>query len=100
MRERQSLIPNYLLIVHNGKWGAYNFLRVDQRLNTFAEKNVREGMLIFETLRVHLDISLSWRTLLIYMTIAHIPMWGVWSYVLGQESGREQGNPYRPQMGA
>jgi hypothetical protein len=43
------MVPNSLLVVHDGKWMhniPYPLLRVGLRLNTFAGRNVWEGKLV------------------------------------------------------
>ena len=82
------------------KMDAYQLLRVDQRLNTFCRKEClgREAYWLNLPQSPSRYLISMKNSVLIYVTIGHTPLWGVWLCVLDQESGGEQGDAYCPQI--
>jgi hypothetical protein len=91
-----------ILFIDCSSWklGAYYFLRVDQRLNTFFRKEClgREAYWLNLPQSPSRYLISMKNSVLIYVTIGHTPLWGVWLCVLDQESGGEQGDAYCPQI--
>lgn len=91
-----------ILFIGCSMWemSAYHFLRVNQRLNTFHRKECLKRDIYWLTPQGLSRYPISMENLILWnMAIGHTHMWGVWSHVPGQESGREQGHSYRPQVG-